>query len=133
VRGSVAGKRVEGGETGVAGGSAVSPVRLKVIEEHYHPVGVEISEVELKDEPLPMHSDEAQEEHERVAVAEDGVRAHTTDTRQMLDEENTECAGERVGGSGAHWPPPSLTVRRNVSQCRSNRPLASATGSRRER
>jgi hypothetical protein len=88
-RGGVACEGVDGGETGVPRRCAVVSVGLEVVEELEDGINPEVAEVESDDRALATLGDKSQKEHERVAVAADGVRTHAADPGQVIGEEAT--------------------------------------------
>jgi hypothetical protein len=106
-RGGVAREGVDGGATGVARRCAVVSVGFEVVEEREDVINADVVEVESDDRTLAARGDESEKEHERVAVAAHGVRAHAADPGQVIGEEAAQCTGERSRERGAHRSPPS--------------------------
>jgi hypothetical protein len=69
----VAGKRVDGGETRIAGGCAVTPICFEMVEEDEDVVGLQVIKVETGDRSTSTCSEEAKEEDKGVPVASLGV------------------------------------------------------------
>ena len=101
IRGGVAREGVDGGEASVACRCAVVSVSLEVVEECEDVVNADVAEVESDDRALATPGNKSQKEHERIAVAEHGVRTHAADSRQVIGEEATQGTGERIG-RGTH-------------------------------
>ena len=97
-------ERVESGKTGIARCDTVAADGLEVVKEPDHPTAVEVGDLEPLDRATGIVRREAQEEHESIAVALDGVRAQAAEMRQILFEEAAHRAAEFGGSAAAHRP-----------------------------
>ncbi len=110
-------ERVDRGEAHVAGGDAVVPVELQVLKERE----------ELDDGPLQPGCDEAQQEHEAVPIAPDGVGTGPAHPGQVVGEEGPEGSRQVIGDGGGHRaPPPTVGPVTRSPQWSANRALAAA-------
>ena len=73
LQGAVPEERVDRGKAHIAGGDAVVPVELQVLEKREDRLGTEVVQVQLDDGPLRLGCDEPQQEHQAVPIAPDGV------------------------------------------------------------
>ena len=96
------------GEAHVAGGGAVVPVELQVLKEREDRLGAEVVSVELDDGPLRLGRDEAQQEHEAVSIAPDGVGARPPHPGQVVGEERPEGSRQVIGNGGGHRTSPAV-------------------------
>ena len=108
LHGAVPEERVDRGEAHVAGGDAVAPVELQVLKEREDRLGAEVVEVELDDGPLRPGCDEAEQEHEAVPIAADGVGAGSPHPGQVVGEERPEGSRQVIGNGGGHRAPPAV-------------------------
>jgi hypothetical protein len=120
-------ERVDRGEAHVAGSDAVVPVELQVLKEREDRLGAEVVQVQLDDGPLQPGCDEAQQEHEAVPIAPDGVGTGPAHTGQVVGEEGPEGSRQVIGDGGGHRaPPPTVGPVTRSPQWSANRALAAA-------
>ena len=114
-RGRVAEQRVDRGQPGVAGGAAVSPLVLEVLQELPDQRGVEVGEAEPAGCcPGPLLS-EGEQELARVAVGRDRVRAGLLLPGEPVGEEPLQDGGEVAHGASR----PSACSSRPAARARS--------------
>jgi hypothetical protein len=92
----VAGKRVDGGETGVAGRWTIAPVCLKMVEEDEDLLRVQVIEVEEGDRSASTRSEEAKQERQGIPVASYCVGTRPSDPWELIGEEAAKGAGKGV-------------------------------------
>ena len=104
-------------EAGVAAAGAVAPLPLEMIEELAEERRVEVCERELGWGAAQACGGEAQQQAERVAVGDHGVRAGRALAQQPFGEERLQQPGE-VGA--AHGRSSDGRVARSVARRRSS-------------
>jgi hypothetical protein len=91
-------QRVDRGQPGVAGGHAVAPAGLQVLQERADHRCVQVVEGELGGLASGLLQGEPQQQPDGVAVGGDGVVAGLTLADQPVGEEPLENGGERAHG-----------------------------------
>jgi hypothetical protein len=94
--GAVPEERVDRCEPDIARRHEVVPVTLQMLEEGQHLRGAEIIQIQLAHGSGPPVRDKAEEEHEAVSIAQDGMRTAPANARQMIREESTEGASQGI-------------------------------------
>jgi hypothetical protein len=85
------------GEAGIAGGGAILAALFKMIEKRDNAFGIEVIEIDLVHVPPTVCREEAQEECDRITVAQNCVGAQPAHTRQVFGEKASEGARQGVG------------------------------------
>ena len=107
LQGAIPEERVNRGEAHVAGGDAVVPVEFQVLKKREDRLGAEVVQVQLDDGPVRLGCDEAQQEHQAVPIALDGVGTRPSHPGQMVGEERPEGSRQIVRAGGGHRAPPA--------------------------
>ena len=120
-----------GGEERIVAAAAVAPVELQVLKKREDRLGSEVVQVQLDDGPLRPGCDEAQQEHQAVPIAPDGVGTRPSHPGQMVGEERPEGSRQIVrAGCGHRAPPATMGPVMRSPQWSANRALAAvASGS----
>jgi hypothetical protein len=96
-----AGKGMNGGQTSVASGDAILPLRFEVVQKGKNIGNPQVVEFETDHVTPVTCGQKAQQQNERVAVTQDRSRTQTPRQGQMLREECTE-RNRQLGGGWRH-------------------------------
>ena len=125
--GAVPEERVDRGEAHIAGGDAVAPVVLQVLKKREDRLWPEVVQVQPDDGLLRLRCDEAQQQHQAVPIAPDGVGTRSAHPGQVIGEERPEGSGQVVRAVGGHRAPPApMGPVMRSPQWSANRALAAA-------
>jgi hypothetical protein len=78
VRSHITEKGVDGGEPDIPRRYRVIAILLQMCQKRQYPVGLKVLDVQVAHIDPSIRSDEAKQKHQAVAIAVNGVRAHST-------------------------------------------------------
>lgn len=119
-------ERVDRRQADIARRHEIVPITLQMLQEGQHLRGTEIIQIQLAHGSCSPVSDEAEEEHETVSIAQHGMRTAPPDAGQMIREESTEGASQGIRARGIHRVPPVTDGLISAPQESANRVLAAA-------
>jgi hypothetical protein len=85
--GTIAKKRVNSCEPHIPGRRKIVPLDFESVEEIEDVLWTEIVNIQLRHGASFLGGDETKEQHERVAVAVDGVRTRAAHAREVITQE----------------------------------------------
>src|ERR1700692_1919454 len=100
---------MNGGQTSVARGDAILPLRFEVVQKGKNISNPQVLELEIDHATPVTCSQKTQQQNERVAVTQDRSRTQPPRQGQMLREECTERS-RKLGGEWRHRRPPCTAL-----------------------
>ena len=123
---AVSEERVDRRQPDIARRDEVVPGTLQMLEEIQHLRRAEIIQIQLAHGSCPAVRHKAEEEHEAVSIAQDGMRTAPSNAGEMIRKESTERARLGIRPGGVHRAPPMPDGVISAPQASANRVLAAA-------